>query len=172
MLFPSLFSCHNETTTIQNKTASSAMRSTPVYPFTAKSSLNWRPGDENNAALVLDCLKKYVNGDIKGCTDYFADTAEFISDRFYLRGGRDSLRLIIADMRGASDKVSKNFDTWLIRYYPDQDETKVTLWYTEIMTDHKGKTDSIYYTDDVTIKNGKILVYDEKQRQFPDAIAK
>ena len=28
------------------------------------------------------------------------------------------------------------------------------------------KADSIYYTDDVLVKNGKILLYDEKQRLF------
>jgi hypothetical protein len=69
-------------------------------------------------------------------------------------------------MRKASVSVSKNFDTWITRYYPDKNETWVTLWYTEIMTDKKGKVDSIYYTDDVLVKNGKILVYDEKQRRF------
>jgi hypothetical protein len=52
-------------------------------------------------------------------------------------------------------------------YYPDKDDTWVTLWYTEKMTDKQGKVDSIYYTDDVLVKNGKIVHYDEKQRLFP-----
>jgi hypothetical protein len=34
------------------------------------------------------------------------------------------------------------------------------------MTDHAGKQDSIYYTDDVLVKDGKIVLYDEKQRSF------
>jgi hypothetical protein len=70
-------------------------------------------------------------------------------------------------MRNASAAVSKNFETWATIFYPDKNETWVTLWYTEIMTDKKGMVDSIYYTDDVLIKNDRIVVYDEKQRQFP-----
>jgi len=73
-----------------------------AYPFTPRYSINWRPGDENNALLVLNCLKKYVDGDIKGCASYFADTAEFIGDKFYFRGSRDSLEKIVGDMRHAS----------------------------------------------------------------------
>jgi hypothetical protein len=71
-------------------------------------------------------------------------------------------------MRNASSSVSKNFDSWITLYYPDKNETWVTLWYTEIMKDLKGNTDSIYYTDDVLMKNGKIAEYDEKQRLFPE----
>lgn len=163
-----IFSCNNGPKPAEIKTDNSVKKDTFNYPFTAKYSLNWQPGDEKNAVLVLDCLKKYVEGDIKGCVDYFADSAEFIADRFHYKGSRDSLEPRIADMRSASAVVSKNFDTWITTYYPDKDETWVTLWYTEIMTDKKGKVDSIYYTDDVLIKNGKIAVYDEKQRRFPD----
>jgi hypothetical protein len=36
------------------------------------------------------------------------------------------------------------------------------------MTDKKGKMDPICYTEDVMLKNGEILVYDEKQRRFPE----
>jgi hypothetical protein len=167
-LFVLLLGCNHETNPSQDKNdSSSAVKDTLSYPFTASYSTKWQPGDEKNAMLVLNCLKKYVAGDIAGSTAYFADTAEFVADKFYFRGSRDSLTKIIADMRNASATVSKNFETWATMYYPDKNETWVTLWYTEIMTDKKGKVDSIYYTDDVLIKNDKIVVYDEKQRQFP-----
>ena len=172
LLLVSLLSCNNGSKPVNDKTDSAAKKETPAYPFTAKSSLNWQPGDENNAALVLSCLKKYTDGDIRGSVAYFADTAEFIGDKFYFKGSRDSLTGIITEMRNASAAVSKNFETWITRYYPDKNETWVTLWYTEIMTDKKGEIDSIYYTDDVLIKNEKIVVYDEKQRRFPGSNAK
>ncbi|HEY4935035.1 MAG TPA: hypothetical protein VII44_00565 [Puia sp.] len=172
LLFVSLLSCNNESKPVSGGTDSVAKKETPAYPFTAKSFLNWQPGDEKNAVLVLNCLKKYVEGDIKGSVAYFADTAEFIADKFHFKGSRDSLTSIIGEMRGASAVVSKKFDTWITRYYPDKNENWVTLWYTEMMTDKKGKIDSIYYTDDVLIKNDKIVVYDEKQRQFPVSNAK
>ncbi len=163
-----LISCNNSSKTEASNTESTVKKDSIQFPFTAKYSINWQPGDEKNAAIVLNCLKKYVDGDIKGCTAYFADTAEFIADKFHFRGSRDSLTKIISDMRNASVTVTKEFDSWMTVYYPDKKDSWVTLWYTEKMTDKKGKLDSIYYTDDVLVKDGKILQYDEKQRAFPE----
>jgi hypothetical protein len=161
-----LFGCNSNSNQPQAKSDSSITKEQLSYPFTAKYSINWQPGDQKNALLVLNCLKKYVDGDIKGCVSYFADTSEFIADKFYFKGSRDSLENVISSMRNTSAAVSKNFDSWMTLYYPDKDDTWVTLWYTEKMTDKQGKVDSIYYTDDVLVKNGKILLYDEKQRLF------
>lgn len=162
-----LIACNSNSSQPGAKADSSAGKEQLTYPFTPKYSINWRPGDEKNALMVLNCLKKYIDDDIHGCVSYFADTSEFIGDRFYFRGSRDSLEKIIGSMRHASASVSKNFDSWMTTYYPDKDDTWVTLWYTEKMTDKEGKQDSIYYTDDVLVKNGKIVQYDEKQRLFP-----
>ena len=158
--------CNSHSSYQESSTNSIAGAKKLAYPFTPKYSINWRPGDESNALLVLNCLKKYVEGDIKACVSYFADTAEFIADKFYFRGSRDSLESVIGGMRNASSSVAKDFDSWMTTYYPDKDDTWVTLWYTERMTDKAGRQDSIYYTDDVLIKNGKIVQYDEKQRLF------
>ena len=68
--------------------------------------------------------------------------------------------------------LSKEFDSWMTTYYPDKKHTWVTLWYVEKWTDKKGKKDSLYYTDDVLLKNGKIMVYDEKKRRFPEPVVK
>jgi hypothetical protein len=161
------FSCNTEPNHVESKFDSPVAKETIVYPFTPKYSLNWQPGDEKNALMVLNCLKHYVDGDIKGTLADFADTVEFIGDKFHFRGTKDSLETILAAIRSEMTSVSKVFDTWLTTFYPDKNDTWVTLWYTEKYTDKKGKTDSLYYTDDVLIKNGKIVEYDEKQRLFP-----
>ena len=163
-----LFSCQNKSTNEQTATDTAKLD----YPFKHKYSINWKPGDEKNALIVLNCLKKYLAGDIKGCTEQFADTATFIADQFYFKGKKDSLEKIITQMRSEQVEVTKDFDTWLTTYYPETKETWVTLWYTEKWTDKKGKKDSLYYTDDVMLKKGKIFVYDEKIRHFPPAATK
>lgn len=163
-----LLSCTQNTKTSESKTDSTNTKEQLSYPFTPRYSINWQPGDEKNAQLVLTCLKKYVDGDIKGCAAYFADTTTFIADKFYYRGSRDSLEAIIGSMRNASASMSKNFESWMTVYYPDKKDTWVTLWYLEKMTDKMGKQDSIYYTDDVLVKDGKIVEYDEKQRGFAE----
>ena len=166
------FSCNTSPKSEISKTDSVVSSETLVYPFTPKYSLKWQPGDEKFALMVLNCLKHYVDGDIKGAFADFPDTVEFAQDGFHFKGSRDSLAMIIAKSRAELASVSKEFDTWLTAYYPDKNDTWVTLWYTERWTDKKGKMDSLNYVDDVLIKNGKIVEYDEKQRRFPAPMVK
>ena len=49
----------------------------------------------------------------------------------------------------------------------DKKEEYVTLWYTEINTDKKGKMDSVAIINDLKISNGKIVSLDEAIRHFP-----
>src|SRR4029078_3999219 len=107
MLLISILSCSNDSKPVDDKIDSLAKKETLTYPYTAKYSLKRQPGYEKNALLVLNCLKKYVEGYINGSAAYFADTAEFIDDNFYFKGTRDSLAKVLADMRNASAAVSK-----------------------------------------------------------------
>jgi len=159
-----LFSCKSKSDTDQSKADTSAKLD---YPFKPKYSINWQKGDEKNALMVLNCLKKYVDGDIKGCVENFADTSEFLADQFYFKGSKDSLVKMLTGMRSAATSVTKEFESWMTTYYPDKKDTWVTLWYIEKWTDKTGKKDSLYYTDDVLIKDGKIKLYDEKMRRSP-----
>jgi hypothetical protein len=162
-----LFSCGTGPKQEEPKTDSTAKKEPLVYPFTAKYSLNWQPGDERNALLALTAFKKYVDGDVKGCFDYFADSIEFFADKFHFAGKKDSLVAMMIPMRAEMASMSVQPDTWLTAYYPDKKETWVTVWSTQKWTDKKGKMDSVYLADDILIKDGKIYEVDEKQRQFP-----
>ncbi len=167
-----LISCQSESKPAVVKSDSAVVREPIVYPFTPKYSINWQPGDEKNALIVLKCLRNYVDGDMKAAFADLADTVDFYNDGFHFHGSKDSLQAIITAERNDLASVSKAFDTWITVYYPDKGDTWVTLWYTETTTDKKGKTDSLNYVDDVLIKNGKIMEYDEKIRHFPKAFAK
>jgi hypothetical protein len=163
-----LYSC-------KSKTSEQATTDTTTkinYPFKPKYSINWQQGDPKNALIVLNCLKKYVAGDVSGAAENFADTVEFRGDQFEFWGKKDSLVKILSQVRGDMLTVSKEFDSWETSYCPDKKDTWVTLWYTEKWTDKKGKKDSLYYVDDVMLRNGKILVYDEKIRHFPEPAKK
>jgi len=161
------FGCGSEPKKDEAKTDSTAKKEPLVYPFTAKYSLNWQPGDEKNAVLALTSFKKYVDGDVKGAFDYFADSIEFIADKFHFVGKKDSLVAMMIPMRAEMTSMSVQPDTSLTASYPDKNETWVTVWSTQTWTDKKGKTDSVYLVDDILIKDGKIHEVDEKQREFP-----
>ena len=162
------FGCNNVANQEVAKTDSTAKKETISYPFTAKYSLNWQPGDEKNAVLVLNSIKKYMDGDVKGTFSYFADSVEFIADKFHFVGKKDSLEAIFTPIRSGVVSMSIEPDTWITTYYPDKNQTWVTLWATQKWTDKNGKTDSVYITDDVLVKDGKITQVDEKQRLFPE----
>src|ERR1700744_2222875 len=83
-----LCSCNNTTKTAAVK------KDSINFPFKAKYSINWQPGDEKNALLVLNCLKKYVAGDAKGASAYFADTAGFVADKFRFWGSKERSTLM------------------------------------------------------------------------------
>jgi hypothetical protein len=166
------FGCNSEPKPTAAKTDSTEKKETLTYPFTAKYSLNWQPGDEKNAVLVLNCIKKYVDGDVKGSFAYFADSIEFLGDKFHFVGKKDSLEAIMTPMRADAVSMSLQPDTWLTTYYPDKNDTWVTVWSTQKWTDKKGKMDSVYLTDDVLVKDGKITQVDEKQRLFPEPMPK
>jgi len=161
-----MLSCNSEPKPEAVKTDSVAAKEPVIYPFTPKYPPNYQVGDEKNAVMVLNALKHYVEGDIKGTLADFGDSVEFYADKFHFKGSRDSLASLIAAQRAGYASISKEFDTWITLYYPEKKDTWVTLWYTEKWTDKKGKTDSLYFTDDVLIKDGKIVEYDEKQRAF------
>jgi hypothetical protein len=158
-----LYSCWGKPATDQPKSDTAKIN----FPFKPKYSINWQMGDPKNALIVLNCLKSYVAGDIKGAMQNFADTVQFVSDGFFFRGKKDSLATILAQTRNELATVTKEFDSWVTTYCPDKKDTWVTLWYTEKWTDKKGKKDSLYYVDDVLLRDGKILLYDEKSRHFP-----
>jgi len=162
-----LFGCNNGPNQEVSKTDSTAKKETLTYPYTAKYSLNWQPGDEKYALLVLNCYKKYIDGDVKGSFAYFADSIEFIADKFHFVGKKDSLEAMMTPMRANMASMSLQPDTWITTYYPDKNDTWVTVWSTQKWTDNKGKTDSVYLVDDILVKDGKIAQIDEKQRQYP-----
>ncbi|RYZ98281.1 MAG: hypothetical protein EOP47_19705 [Sphingobacteriaceae bacterium] len=160
VLLTSIISCNNKKTTEADNI------DTLNFPFKCNYGTNWVKGDDKNALIVLNCLKKYVDGDVKGAMENFADTAIFASDDFYFKGSRDSLETIMAKGRAELVTVTKEFETWLTAYYPEKDDTWVTLWYTEKWTDKTGKKDSLNYIDDVLVKNGKIVKYQENVRRY------
>ena len=167
-----IFSCNTPAKTDDVKTDSTAAKQALVYPFVPKYGINWQPGNEKNAVIALTAFKKYLDGDVKGCFDNFADSIEFIADKFYYKGKKDSLMAMMIPMRAALASASADVDTWETVYYPDQKDTWVTVWSKERWTDKKGKSDSVILVDDILMKDGKIAAIDEKQRQFAEPMKK
>jgi hypothetical protein len=156
----------------ESKSDSTLKKETIVYPLQAKYSLNWRPGDEKLAKLALTYLKKFIDGDVKGSLENFADSVEFTTNKFHFIGKKDSLEALMITMRAEMVAMAIEPDTWITAYYPKKGRTWVTVWSTQKWTDKNGKADSLYMVDDILVMNGKIAEVDETQRRFPDPVKK
>jgi hypothetical protein len=168
-----IFGCGtNEPKKEEAKTDSMAKKVVLDYPYTAKYSLNWQPGDEQNAVVVLNSIKKYMDGDIAGSFSDFADSITFVADKFLFTGTKDSLINLMTPMRAQIASMTFQPDTWLTAYYPDKNDTWVTVWGVQKWILKNGKTDSFYIAEDVRLKDGKIQEIDEKMRMFAEPKAK
>jgi hypothetical protein len=162
-----LFGCSSNEPKEEVKTDSTAKKEVLNYPYTATYSLNWQPGDEKNAVVVLNSIKKYMDGDVKGSFSDFADSVTFLADEFRFTGTKDSLEKLMTPMRAQVSLVTFQPDTWLTTYYPDKGDTWVTVWGVQKWTLKNGTTDSFYIAEDVRLRDGKILEIDEKMRAYP-----
>jgi hypothetical protein len=137
------------------------------FPFAPTYSINWKPGNERNALIVLNALKQIEIGNVRGAFEYYADSIFYNTNRFIYQGKKDSLQSILTLQRSQIDSMVIKPDTWLTTYYPDSNHTWVIVFYRQIWEDKKGKIDSVYNTDNVLMVNGKITELDRTQCFYP-----
>jgi hypothetical protein len=159
-------SCNNPAGKETAKTDSSAAAK-PVYAYTIAKPDNWDMGSSQNTAVALSSLKAFENNKVDECLTYFADTVVWKADYMDGKYSKDSMKAMFVaawkDM--ASVKIDMHdFESVISK---DKKDEYVTMWYTEITTDKKGKTDSLAVINDLKIVNGKIVQLDETLRHFP-----
>ena len=130
---------------------------------------NWQVGDQQNAANVLKGLKAWENADMEATIIPFADSVELTFDYFHAKLSKDSLKKFFTQDRANFTAVKITVYDWLPVISGDKKEEWVTMWYKQVTTDKKGKTDSMNCVDDAKIVNGKIVELDGKVQHFPAA---
>ncbi|MBC7888960.1 MAG: hypothetical protein H7Z13_13875 [Ferruginibacter sp.] len=164
--------CNDKGSTTDVKPADSSTVSTQMekldYPYTLDQPYkDWQPGDKNHALNVMKSLKAYENGDINTCVSAFGDSVELRFDGYRDKLSKDSLIKMFTKSRGELSALKINMGDWESVISKDKKDEYVTLWYREIQTDKKGKTDSLSIVDDLKIVNGKIVELDQKIQHFP-----
>lgn len=168
------FGCNDKTTTTDanatDSTTNSASNSTAKfdYPYALeKPYKDWQPGDQQHAVNVMKSLKAYENGDIESCVTAFGDSVDLRFDGYHEKLSHDSLKQMFTRSRNDLASVKVVMGDWESVISKDKADEYVTLWYKEITTDKKGKTDSLAIIDDLKIVNGKIVELDQKIQHFP-----
>ena len=156
-------------TTVNNDSSAAGKADTSKieYAYTVDHPAdNWDRGDMWNAAMVLQALKAYETGNIEECVKNFADSVRLAFDYYQDTVSKDSLRAIFTRDRNELKSLIIDMDDFESVISKDKKNEYVSLWYKQIWTDKKGKTDSISVMDDVKIVNGKIASIDQKIQHY------
>lgn len=137
-----------------------------ALPYSVEKTPDWEKGDDNNIVVAMNALKAFETNDLNNIGQYFADTVEFYYDNGAFKGSRDSLVKMMKTYRDDYSKVSVKMHDYESVKSKSRNEEWVGLWYTEIHTDKKGKTDSVMVMDDLRIVNGKVAELDSKTRRL------
>lgn len=171
------FGCNDKSSTAEAKATEDKPATATVekldYAYTLEQPYNdWQPGDQMHAVNVLKSLKAYETGDINNCVTAFGDSVELRFDGYREKMSNDSLRKMFTKSRAEIAALKIVMGDWESVISKDKKQEYVTLWYKEIQTDKKGKTDSISIVDDLKIEKGKIVELDQKIQHFPAATKK
>lgn len=138
-----------------------------TYPYSLEKPDNWDIGSKENTLLVMNALKAFEDNKVEDCLSYFADTVRWRADYMDQTLSKDSLRVAMTNLRNSIQAVQVKMGDFESVISKDKKDEWVTLWYTEIVTDKTGKTDSLAMVNDIKVANGKIVELNESIRHFP-----
>jgi hypothetical protein len=170
----SLAACNNAATTETKKdstattTAMPEKKPVPSFPYTMeKPWSNWQIGDPQHIVTAMNALKGFETGDIAACIKGFGDSVELHFDGYRAKLSNDSLGKWFTNERNNYTAYKVYMGDFESVISEDKKTEYVTMWYKQVMTDKKGKTDSVSVVDDCKIANGKIVELDEKVQRYP-----
>jgi hypothetical protein len=155
-----LFSCHAD----EKKESDSkpAAETNSTLPYRATYSSKFEIGDAKNAEAVLAAWKSWDDGDLQTSRKLFADTMHlYLRNGSEMHGTKDSTLPGVQRYRNNYSSVKSTVSAWVPLKTVDKNENWVCIWGTEVMTDKKGKVDSVELQESWRFnKEGKIdLLY-------------
>ncbi len=166
-----LTSCNNAETskTVTDSTAATvAVATEVVLPFKLeKPYRNWQIGSNENVAAAMTALKTYVDKNYTALAGTLGDSLEMHFDNFGATMSRDSAIKFFTAMRPQYNDLTITMYDYVSVISADKSEEWVTMWYKEAWKNEKGVADSLAITDDIKLKNGKMIELDEKTQRIP-----
>lgn len=166
-------SCNDKSSSTEVKSSDStkmaeAKTEDPVMPYMLDAPYkDWQPGDKQHAVTAMNSLKGFESGDMAACMNGFGDSVDVRFDGFHQKFSKDSLTKFFTGERNNLSNIKIYMGDWESVISKDKKTEYVTMWYKQVVTDKKGKTDSLNIVDDCKFANGKIVELDEKIQHFP-----
>ena len=154
--------CNSGTSTAPSADSSSvskmdAGKQDVSYPYAIGYSSKFELGDPQNGKMVLDLWKDFDNNTLDNSKNNFADTVTMVSPDMELHASRDSIISSGKAFRNAYKSYQGKVDAILSVRSTDKNENWVLVWGSEVYTDKKNVTDSIYVQEAWRVnKNGKV----------------
>jgi hypothetical protein len=147
--------------------APAASTTTPAYPYTIKHPDYWMIDTSHaNTMVVLSALKAFEKMDTLSMKKYFADSITFNYDNGTFKGTNAQLLKMATDIGTTMKNMKLDVKDWESVTSNDKKEEWVTVWYTQKWTGAKGTADSVELINDMQLKGGKIVKFDEYTRHF------
>ncbi len=166
-----LASCNNADQD-KKEAAPAEVKATPVadvklpYPL-QEPYRNWQIGSTENVVAAMSSLKTYIDKDFTAMAGTISDSIDLYFDYFHAKLSHDSaMKFFIADRPKYNDLSVTMYD-YVSVISADKKSEWVTLWYKQKWKNDKGVADSMSVTDDIRMKNGKMVELDEKTSHFP-----
>lgn len=128
---------------------------------------NWQMGSNENVVASMNALKAWVDKDFTALAALTGDSVEVNFDYLNATMSRDSvMKMFTASRAMYNDLIITMYDYESVISADKKDEW-VTLWYKQNWKNDKGVADSLSVTNDIKMKNGKMIELDEKTSHFP-----
>lgn len=136
------------------------------YPL-EKPYRNWEIGNHQNVVTAMSALKAFADKDFAALEATMGDSMEVSFDYMNEKMSKDSAVKMFTKLRGTYGDIKVTMYDYVPVIAGDKSEEWVTLWYKQVWQDSKGKWDSAAVIDDCKMKNGKMILLDEKMQKYP-----
>ena len=136
--------CNNEKAADATMAEAKPMVPSDMHGFKPQYSASFVMDSAKNTETILALWQEWKNGDLSGSRKHFADSISFfLSDGSVMMGPTDTIMKGMQAYRSSFAKMEVNLDAIFAVKSTDKNENWVAIWGSEVMTDQKGKIDTI-----------------------------
>ncbi len=150
-------SCKNkETSTAEVKS------DTTTYPYIIKDAETWEMNsDSKNMVIAMSAVKAFENRDTAALKAFIGDSINLVVDGYEFNGTRADFLKNTQEEFGNFKSITIKMDDAESVSNKDKSKQWVSLWYKQYWEDKDGKKDSVNFFNDLKIKDGKVVIWNE-----------
>jgi len=149
-------------------TSDSTEKTSTNFPFTKEKGRDWEINkDDANTLIALNALKAIENKDYQAISNSTADSVKSDIDGLKFSGTKAQMMQANKDFFATLKNIKIVPHDWVSVINRDKSQEWVSVWYSQYWEDQKGKKDSLNVFNDIRLKNGKIIEWDEFIQHFP-----